>query len=31
MAAIAHAGKDFDWLAEEPELDSNADLIEAAH
>jgi hypothetical protein len=29
MAAIAQAGKAFDWLDEEPELYSDADLIEA--
>lgn len=27
MGAIAQAGKGFDWLAEEPELYSDADLI----
>jgi hypothetical protein len=30
MAAIAEAGKAFDWLAEEPELYSDADLTERA-
>jgi hypothetical protein len=30
MAAIAHAGKGLDWLAEEPELYSDADLVEPA-
>jgi hypothetical protein len=30
MAAIAQAGKGLDWLAEEPELYSDADLIETA-
>ena len=30
MTAIAQAGKGFDWLAEEPELYSDADLIEPA-
>jgi hypothetical protein len=30
MAAIAQAGKGFDWLDEEPELYSDADLIEPA-
>ena len=30
MAAIAQAGKGLDWLAEEPELYSDADLIEPA-
>jgi hypothetical protein len=30
MAAIAEAGKGFDWLAEEPDLYSNADLVERA-
>ena len=30
MAAIAQARKDLDWLAEEPELYSDADLIEPA-
>jgi hypothetical protein len=29
MAAIALAGKGLDWLAEEPELYSGADLIES--
>jgi hypothetical protein len=29
MAAIALAGKGLDWLAEEPELYSDADLIES--
>jgi hypothetical protein len=28
MAAIASAGKGFDWLAEEPDLYSDADLVE---
>jgi hypothetical protein len=28
MAAIACAGKGFDWLAEEPDLYSGADLVE---
>jgi hypothetical protein len=28
MAAIAQASKGLDWLAEEPELYSDADLIE---
>jgi hypothetical protein len=28
MAAIAQAGRGLDWLAEEPELYSDADLIE---
>jgi hypothetical protein len=27
MAAIAHAGKGLDWLAEEPDLYSDADLV----
>jgi hypothetical protein len=30
MAAIAQAGKGFDWLADEPELYSDADLVERA-
>jgi len=30
MAAIAQAGKGLDWLAEEPELYADADLIELA-
>jgi hypothetical protein len=30
MAAIAQAGKGFDWLAEEPDLYSDADLMEPA-
>lgn len=30
MAAIAQSGKGLDWLAEEPELYSDADLIEPA-
>jgi hypothetical protein len=30
MAAIAQAGKSLDWLAEEPELYSDTDLIEPA-
>ena len=30
MAAIAQAGKCLDWLAEEPELYSDADLVEPA-
>lgn len=30
MAAIAEAGKGFDWLADEPELYSDADLAERA-
>jgi hypothetical protein len=30
MAAIAQAGKGLDWLAEEPEFYSDADLIEPA-
>ena len=30
MAAIAQAGKGLDWLDEEPELYSDADLIEPA-
>jgi hypothetical protein len=29
MAAIAQAGGAFDWLAEEPDLYTDADLIEA--
>ena len=28
MAAMAAAGKGFDWLADEPELYSDADLVE---
>ena len=28
MAAIAQSGKGLDWLAEEPELYSDADLID---
>jgi hypothetical protein len=27
MAAIAEAGKGFDWLAEEPDLYTDADLV----
>jgi hypothetical protein len=30
MAAIAAAGKGFDWLADEPDLYSDADLLECA-
>jgi hypothetical protein len=30
MAAIAQAGKAFDWLDNEPDLYSDADLVEAA-
>ena len=30
MAAIARAGRGLEWLAEEPELYSDADLIEPA-
>ncbi len=30
MAAIAQAGKGLEWLAEEPELYSDADLVERA-
>jgi hypothetical protein len=30
MTAIAQAGKGLDWLAEEPDLYSDADLTEAA-
>lgn len=30
MAAIAQAGKGFDWLAQEPDLYSDADLMERA-
>jgi len=30
MAAIAEAGKGFDWLANEPDLYSHADLMERA-
>jgi hypothetical protein len=30
MAAIAQAGNGLDWLAEEPELYSDADLVESA-
>jgi len=30
MAAIAQAGKGLDWLAEEPNLYSDADLIQPA-
>jgi hypothetical protein len=30
MTAIAQAGKGLDWLAEEPDLYSDADLIEPA-
>jgi hypothetical protein len=30
MAAIVRAGKGFDWLAEEPDLYSDADLMERA-
>lgn len=29
MAALAQAGKGLDWLAEEPELYSDADLLKA--
>ena len=29
MAALAQAGKAFDWLADEPELYSDADLVAA--
>jgi hypothetical protein len=29
MTAIAQVGKGFDWLAEEPELYSDADLLES--
>jgi hypothetical protein len=29
MAAIAQAGKAFDWLDDEPDLYSDADLVEA--
>lgn len=28
MATIAAAGKGFDWLADEPDLYSDADLVE---
>jgi hypothetical protein len=28
MAAIAHAGKGLDWLAEEPDHYSDVDLVE---
>jgi hypothetical protein len=28
MAAIAEAGRAFDWLADEPELYSDADLVQ---
>ena len=31
MTAIAQAGKGLDWLAEEPELYSDADLVAPAH
>jgi hypothetical protein len=31
MAAIAQAGKALDWLAEEPDLYTDADLAEPAH
>jgi hypothetical protein len=30
MAAIASAGKGFDWLADEPDLYSDDDLVESA-
>jgi len=30
MTAIAQAGKGLDWLAEEPDLYSDADLVEPA-
>lgn len=30
MAAIAQAGHGFDWLADEPDLYSDADLVERA-
>jgi hypothetical protein len=30
MAAIAQAGKSFDWLADEPDLYIDSDLIERA-
>lgn len=30
MAAIARAGKGLDWLADEPELYSDSDLVERA-
>jgi hypothetical protein len=30
MAAIANAGKGFDWRAEEPDLYADADLVECA-
>ncbi len=30
MAAIAQAGQGFDWLADEPEIYSDADLVERA-
>ena len=30
MAAIAQAGKAFDWLDEEPDLYADADLVERA-
>ena len=30
MAAIAEAGQAFDWLADEPDLYSDADLVERA-
>jgi len=30
MATIAEAGRGFDWLADEPELYSDADLVERA-
>jgi hypothetical protein len=30
MAAIAAAGKGFEWLADEPEPDSDDDLVERA-
>jgi hypothetical protein len=30
MAAIAQAGKGLDWLADEPELYSDSDLVERA-
>ncbi len=30
MARLAHAGKAFEWLAEEPDLYADADLVEPA-
>ncbi len=30
MTAIAQAGKGFDWLADEPDLYSDADIVERA-